>query len=530
MWKHAPRSIVVLLAFALVLLPLLALLQYRWLGQVSESERERMRAILRSSAAQFSETFDAEITRAYSTFQIDQPDAADCARRLDDWEQHAAHARILREIFVVVSDENAALKLLRFDRQAQSFVKIEWPPELQEVRLGVNPISLNSVREEIPALIIPPEDLSQSTAPHFVCTIVALDLDYLRTRVLPELAERYFSTGKALDYDLAVVSRHDPQRVIYQSRPEAIKTADLSSSLFEVRPNTLPNVPSKMVVRVVKRQRLSDETAGAWQLLVSHRGGSLEEAVARGRRRNLALGFGVLALLGLTLGLIVLTTARASRLAQDQINFVAGVSHELRTPLAVIRSAGENLADGLVRAPPQITEYGTLIRDEGRRLSHMVEQILTYAGPPAYNFERTDLRELIEKAAESCAGFSIESNIASDLPMLNADAAALQRALQNLLGNAMKYSGTSRWIGLRARKAGDEIQITIEDRGLGIPRDEWRAIFNPFHRGRAALDAQIPGSGLGLSLVQQIAQAHGGRVTLESSVGRGSTFTIHLPA
>src|SRR4029079_10880510 len=117
-----------------------------------------------------------------------------------------------------------------------------------------------------------------------------------------------------------------------------------------------------------------------WRLLVQHPSGSLEAAVNAARRRNLVISSSILSVLGASIGLLVLSTRRAQELARQQMEFVAAVSHELRTPLAVIRSAGENLADGVVRDDAQIRKYGDLVRTEGRRLTERVEQILEFSG------------------------------------------------------------------------------------------------------------------------------------------------------
>jgi two-component system sensor histidine kinase SenX3 len=119
------------------------------------------------------------------------------------------------------------------------------------------------------------------------------------------------------------------------------------------------------------------------------------------------------------------------------------------------------------------------------------------------------------------------------LPSAKADAAALSRAIQNLLSNAAKYGGGSRWIGLSAESVktadGEEVQIKVSDRGMGIAPSEQERIFEPFYRGKEAQTAQIHGNGLGLSLVKHIITAHGGRVSVESKAGQGSVFTLHLP-
>ncbi|MGH9803379.1 MAG: sensor histidine kinase [Blastocatellia bacterium] len=226
------------------------------------------------------------------------------------------------------------------------------------------------------------------------------------------------------------------------------------------------------------------------------------------------------------------------------MEFVAGVSHELRTPLAVICSAAENLADGVIDSGDQIKRYGGLIRDEGRRLTGMVEQVLEFAGAQSgrktYELRPTDLHHVIEDAVAAChlqlveGGFELEQNIAADLPMINADAVALSRAIQNLLNNAMKYSGESRWIGLSAEwdnlpNCPAEIRVKVSDRGFGIAPSELPHIFEPFYRGKEIVASQIHGNGLGLSLVKHIVGEHGGRVSVESTAGQGSEFVLLLP-
>jgi signal transduction histidine kinase len=208
----------------------------------------------------------------------------------------------------------------------------------------------------------------------------------------------------------------------------------------------------------------------------------------------------------------------------------------------VIRSAGENLADGLVRDRSQVCSYGALVRDEGRRLSEMVEQVLELAGaesgrPPA---PRRLLRvgQLVDDALASCdpalraAGVKVETDVPAGLPSVLGDEAALGRALRNLFDNAIKYGGDSPWLGIRAR-AGDgerEVLVTVEDHGLGIAPEDLPRIFEPFYRGRHLSSQPIHGSGLGLSLVRRIVESHGGRVVVERGGGGGSAFTIRLPA
>jgi two-component system, OmpR family, sensor histidine kinase SenX3 len=188
-----------------------------------------------------------------------------------------------------------------------------------------------------------------------------------------------------------------------------------------------------------------------------------------------------------------------------------------------------------------VKQYGELMHQESRRLSDMVEKTLQYAGIHSGLRRKTnqpiDVAALLQQAVEARRdvlarrGFEIEMGFGSGLPPVVGDANLLRTAVDNLLNNAEKYSDGTRWIRVSARysEKHKEVLISVEDRGPGIDLADQEEIFEPFARGQAALAAQIPGSGLGLSLVRSAAEAHRGSVTLESEPGRGSTFTLHLP-
>ena len=278
---------------------------------------------------------------------------------------------------------------------------------------------------------------------------------------------------------------------------------------------------------------------GPWRAFVRHRAGSLDAVVGRARARNLALGSGVLFLLGMSIVLVTVSARRATELSERKMEFVAGVSHELRTPLAVIRSAAQNLADGSVSGGPQVRRYGGLIEAEGRRLEDLVEKVLELAGVQSQNQhsprERVSITGIARSAiADSAAearerGIEVEADLpAADLFVLG-DEDGLRRGVANLVGNAIKHGGEDNAVRVSVQSLSGEVSISVSDRGPGIPPSEVPHLFEAFYRGRRARERQVRGSGLGLSLVQQIAREHGGRVEVETNPGKGSRFSLILP-
>ena len=272
------------------------------------------------------------------------------------------------------------------------------------------------------------------------------------------------------------------------------------------------------------------------------------------------LSSGILLLLTAAIGLIVVSARRAQTLARQQMEFVAAVSHELRTPVSVIGTAAGNLADGVVSDPARVRKYGETIQGESRRLAETVERVLQLAGIAAGSAARAkatvNVGDVVQQSIAACRpdiearGVTLELSLPDDLPAVQGDAGALRSAIQNLISNAVKYGGDARWVRISAEASpgpktrshatvtvsdrrpasGPHVAITVFDRGLGVSAEERGHIFEPFYRGREAVSRQIQGSGLGLNLVARIAAAHGGRVEVTSEPGKGSTFTLILPA
>jgi two-component system sensor histidine kinase SenX3 len=337
----------------------------------------------------------------------------------------------------------------------------------------------------------------------------------------------------------------------------AIAEVQVKSAPTQAPPTAAPlgRGGAVMVARPSESERLSvvmQHAAGVvpaaampagWTVMVQHGAGSLDAAVGRARRRNLYLSFGILGVLAASAMLVMVNARRSEKLAAQQMDFVATVSHELRTPLAVIRSAAQNLSAGVIGEPAQARRYGELIESEGRRLTDMVEQVLEYAGiagnrrPPASR--PVDLHDVVRDVVTTSQALPEAVDLAFDvrmddgLPMVMADEDATRRALLNLVGNAVKYAADGGWIGITAARGHGRddgfVQISVADRGRGIPAHELAHIFEPFYRGEFARDRQIHGNGLGLSLVKRIAESHGGKVTVRSAPGEGTTFVFALP-
>jgi signal transduction histidine kinase len=279
-------------------------------------------------------------------------------------------------------------------------------------------------------------------------------------------------------------------------------------------------------------------------LRVRHRAGSLDALVERTRRRNLGVSAAILLLILATAALLARLFRQAEQLARMQVDFVAGVSHELRTPLTVIRTAAYNLRGKLAARPEQVEKYGALIQSESEKLANLVEQVLKFASAEAGMVIRARapvaVSKLIEdglrssRAALEGAGLVIEKNIDPALPPVLADELALRHALQNLIDNALKYGAEGgNWIGISAAPATDNgraaVEIRVADRGPGIPADEQPYIFDPFFRGRRAVEDQVHGTGLGLNLVKRIVEAHGGTVRVRSEPAQGTEFILRIP-
>ncbi len=268
-----------------------------------------------------------------------------------------------------------------------------------------------------------------------------------------------------------------------------------------------------------------------------------EDPVAKRSARNRAVYAALLVLFYGTLAVGVVFTGRAlyreAKLSRLKTDFVSLVSHELRTPLTSIRMFIETLALGRVRDAAQTQEVLGLLSQETQRLSEMIERVLDWArlesGRTTYKKESVSVESLVDAAVSAFraqrldAQVELSSHVEGDLPFIEVDREAVSGALLNLMQNAFKYTGENKRIQVRARLDRRGIAIDVEDNGVGIAPKERRRIFDRFYRVDNLLTRSSEGSGLGLSIAKRIVEAHGGRITVASTVGQGSVFTLHLP-
>jgi signal transduction histidine kinase len=376
----------------------------------------------------------------------------------------------------------------------------------------------------------------------------------LNGRILPDLAHRYFLGLDGLVYHVAVISRGAARQVLYSSAPgfadEDVPDADARMSIFATSGPTLQifhrttenNGPTAAVgVSWFPLLQGAGEERD-WQLVVRHRrGGSLGQFVLAMSRRGLAVSYGALALLVLSMSMLVVTGIRVHRLGRLQMDFVTAVSHELRTPLTIIASAADNLNDGVVESQTQLHEYGAIISREVGTLSGLVERILLFVatrdGRHQYHPEAVDVREVIDTVVTGtdalirAAGVTIECQVEPGLPMVLADRAGLGHCLENLVTNALKYGAERGVVRISAATESgqpDRIVIAVTDQGAGISADDLPHLFEPFYRGRGPRIAQIHGTGIGLALAKQVVVAMGGSLDAANVPGGGATFNILL--
>jgi signal transduction histidine kinase len=552
------------IALVAILLPVLFVFQQRWIDELRAADRERRQAQVNATLQRFRADLNAEFERLVASFQFARAltPEENLGPRFREWARESSWSRYLEAVYLVTLEPGKEPWLRKLNTGSGRLEPAGWPPELEAFRERITSGEMRGVEPGDESVLVfprmprmwrmapgggpgegefprwrpgpggPPGGGPGGPPGGFL--VVKLDRKSLESGLLAEIAARHFAGS---EYLVRVIDRRGPGRILWEKDPGStvgFEKPDASLAVFQ----PAENGPLRRRRPEFPGQPPDPLGGGAWIVEVKHPAGSLDAAVDQIHRRNELLGGGMLLLTGAAVAVLVVSVRRAQRLARLQMEFVAGVSHELKTPLAVIASAAANLADGVVERPDQVRRYGAVIRDQGRQLQDMVEQTLAFSRADAGRLEirpqPVDVEEIVDRALEACAPekgtVEVERKLDPHLPPVLADPTALTQAVRNLVSNALRYGKDGGWVGVSAAAENGSVAIRVADRGRGIDSADLPRLFDPFYRGRSAASAQVHGAGLGLSLVRRIAEAHGGKVEVQSAVGEGSEFTLRIPA
>ncbi len=575
--------------FLLFLLPVLAFFQYKWLGQLSEAEKVKMQSNLQTSVDRFSEDFDKELTKIYSEFnELKINDHKDKANILNqafiNCKLNSIYPQLIENIYAININPTKDNSFYLFDSSNVDLNNIEWPSrfsflntyfekDISNILFSLISLTHGPILDPIPMILVIQssdiilESISENCVDNWMI-LITLNESLLKEQLIPTLMNKYFYFENESDYNLIISKGGEQRQDFYKSADNLsfsdFDNPDAKSNIGSWRSRNLifasaqyisDENDSEKIHNIVNEKSISIKVVAGdsakeiekskyfiakldrWEVFVKHKEGSLETIVKDSRLKNLFISYLILLILGTGIVFTLISARRMQKTGQQQVEFVAGVTHELRTPLAVIQSAGENIRDGVLKNDDQYKKYGSLIRDEGQRLSRMVEQVLDYSGIQSkLNFNKyrvINLEDLIKEVIEKITNnteFNIEINC--NKPQINGEKSALITVFNNLIDNSIKYSTKQSKIkiSINFSQNNKHIVFIIEDNGIGIAEEELVNIFEPFYRGHNANENTIPGSGLGLSLVKGIVQNHDGEISVKSKIGIGTIFTIRFPA
>ena len=532
--RRISRALTIQLLLLGIALPVLAVLQYRWIGRLTDAERQRSRAEAEFFAGAVAEGLGGELRKAFRIFLA--PEFEEIPPLYDEWKEEALRPEFVESVYAAERNSDT-WSLFRLDPERRQIDPVVWPKALQPMRVALQTLDErrpmpnwpDPLFSDVPALFIvqlPAERTTQFLfAVPFRVVIVQFSRKAFTESVVPALMERAGPGGTVMPYDVAIVANGTP---LYRSQGWNHGTAvDATAEMSQ-----LASAPVPPHLRISP----PPPAKSGWKVLVRHHQGGVNALVASVRRKNLAVSAGILLILAASVAMLAGLVRRADRLRANEAAFVRVMTHELNTPVAVLRSAGENLKDGIVAAD-QVALYGSTIVEEADRLHHMIGEVLELAGLQARTGSQPlrplRIEPIVQAAVDRCrllangSPMQIEADIEPNLPPVAAADQALTRAIQNLIVNAMRHGSEGEWVGVRVQRDGKHVAVTVEDRGPGIHPEDVRQLFEPFYRGKDS--ARVSGAGLGLAIVKQIAVDHGGTVSLERRE-QGAAFTIHLPA
>jgi len=544
--KDLPLSHVRLIALALlaVLLPavVLLVLQYQSLSDVEHETRIAVQENLREAAEGVRWSIQGHMERVAEEVLLPVPSRF-FVQKQAPWTEQGARAVFqkypeVQQILLVVDDpkmsECARVAYVYTPGRTSKLFASQWDelPDIQQAISGHDKADLllaatahparsrfcywqdggsrNDETADISYCLLEPESTREVG---FVG--LRLDMAEIRRQYLPQLVASLSHSHQqgpgAADLILEVLDRHGKR--ICSSAPD--------ESGYAARASLAPVFPQ-------------------WEATAGFRGTDIDALARASFQKGLWFTALVAAVLLAGIVMIVRAAGRELNLAEAKQTFVSNVSHELKTPLALIRLFAETLELGRVKTSEKAQDYYRIIHNESRRLSQLIDNILDFsrieAGNRQYHFVPADLVEVTRAVVASYeyqireAGFDLGTHFEADLPRVQADPGAISQAILNLLNNAVKYSEKTKQIQVSVRAKNGGIMVEVSDRGIGIPLSEQKRIFEKFYRVSTGLVHKTKGSGLGLALVKHIVEAHDGFVSVESAPGKGSRFTVWLPA
>ncbi|MDZ4805483.1 MAG: HAMP domain-containing sensor histidine kinase [Candidatus Eisenbacteria bacterium] len=520
------------LAFLAVLAPLgiLLFLQYRTLRRLQDVSQTAQAAVFDNYlGAIVSEIRYFYLTRAETVLNVSS--SALAAQNLEEirrgWQR--ADLNGVKRLYLLTDAAPTNQQLLIFDPVEQDFTTAVDLRESQSILRGatlwVTGVSTSGDQKDSPRLRVDERDT---------------DFRQIMKPILDDEGQAIGMAGMVLDEDY--VKRALLPMAIQNALPTYFQDASRNDIMLRIR---------DLDDRIIMGTRRTDVAGPPIRLSFPFvfRDWTLEiqgatPAPAQLLQANFALWITlsllVAGVLAVAIALALSAAARTMQLSEMKTDFVSNVSHELRTPVASIRVFGELLRGGRVQSMEKVREYGAAIESESRRLSDLIDNVLDFAriesGQKTYRPVSADLTPLVGTVLDAFRGRLHNSGHDvvvemphGPLPAVDIDADAFGLALNNLLDNAVKYSGDSRRVFLRLLSSPGSVIIEVEDEGIGIPEEEQAKIFERFHRVGTGSVHDVKGSGLGLAIVQHIMKAHHGRVVVDSKPGRGSIFRLHFP-
>lgn len=561
----------------LITLPLIAMLawnQFNWLQELRDREARRIEASMVGSTMGLSSRLRDEITLLPALFKLAPEERADMDTLLREryrfWRRYAVDSAILKDIYAFDGRDDSILRWK--DERFRLIPTREGPrdPLLDTEADGIvriiSPILLSPDRQLMADFAFDKREIVSKVIPKLAKECLDSSGLYLYRIIDTESGREIYASESLdntriaepdievhlIDSDTAIVSTGG-NRPIPRSGDRAPAGQDERNPdngprwVLRARPSDNPIGIGAPEQTLTRPGRMPQHDFDNITLQIFNRDGSLERLSRRTSLINALVSLGTFGLLAVLIAALIRTNGRARKLAQRQREFIATITHELKTPLSVIISAADNLNDGLVRDQSKAEQYGTLIKREAARLALSIDDFLLYSKTDsAARVKPTacDLGAIIANALKATederAGLKIrtEVNLPAEPAILMGDGVALESVFLNLAQNVVKHAASGQYLGIdvsheKGPKNGkiftESLIIKVKDLGPGIPLREQKLIFEPFARGKRAIEEQIPGNGIGLNLVKRIVEMHGGSISVESKPESGTTFTVTLP-